>query len=778
LLTGIYEYAEVGIVVLDHNGIILDFNPALSRILERPPSEILDFTLGHFMDKASEEQFKAFFVEFTMGTAGDYYFESRFLPTHPRLAWWSLQLSYIRRESEGGKFFSAIAQDITLKKIDEEKLKEARILADKGNQAKSQFLANMTHEIRTPIHTITGMLELISQTELTQEQKDYVKQVGSSADALMSLVNDVLDFSKIESGRMVLENSDFILDEVIAQALDLIVNRAFTKNVEIVLFEEPAALAFVNGDQHRIRQVLVNLLSNAVKFTSAGSISLNVKLGGYDAESLLFLIEVKDSGIGIDSVQKERLFHPFNQGDNSTTRKFGGTGLGLSISRRLARMMGGDIELESEHGKGSVFSFTFFVQGKFESIPTSNLTKDLYSGKKVLLLESSEAAQEAACVLLKGWGFQTVSMSNGKEGLRFLASSGDRWDLILISENLPDYDPWSLAEVFRSLDNLHAVPLMLCSSPAHSLEATQRKSSKLFQGYVTKPLRQNLLAAEVMRALSGEPAPPVSSRVLSKSGKDFPLKGKKILIAEDHEVNRTLFKIIIEKMGGLPLVAMNGIEAVELYKKMLPDMVFLDLQMPELNGFETAVQLRQLGAIIPIVAVSASALKSEVEKAKISGMDDFISKPFKRIDVENSFEKFFFLSHEAENEIQKPPFEENLTNRNFNPAEALDIFMGNTAVLHRVLKNFLIRSESDLVKLQSELNAGNTDGVFRIAHTMKGSAYNLTAMVLGENAAEIEKQAKEGRPENIPNLIPKLAESWLIFHALVSGYLSGHAGEN
>ena len=763
-----FDRAPIGFCYVNRWGQILLCNPAMGKILETDVSHLLGQTLDYFMDVEDITRYQTFLDEFTQERASNYYFEGKFITLQKRQAWWSLQFSMISPEGDG--LYFVVVQDITLKKLYELELKDAHLEAEKANQAKSQFLANMTHEIRTPIHTIIGMTELLVQTALTIEQKDYVKQVESAADALLNLVDDILDFSKIEAGKMVLELSECRLDQVVGQAIELISARAYSKGLQVGVYLIPEFYDLVDADSLRIRQILVNLLTNSVKFTSSGWIKLTGRVVQVEGQILTYEIEVADSGIGIETEKIPLLFQPFYQADDSHTRHFGGTGLGLTICQQLAQMMQGNISVESAVGVGSKFTVRLKLKRLVQS-SDPEIWMNLFKNKRTLVVDGAEVENQSLEYMLKGWGCEVKTCYTGRGLIQVLAKSPD-WDVIFLSDTIKDHDVWSMVEVIHSMKTESVIPVILCVNPLYHLEVSRKKNDRRFAGYIVKPFLPSKVACEMMRALSGEPLPAVSSNIMDQKGNVYLLRKIRVLVAEDHEVNRALFKLILEQMGAEVSLAINGKEALERFETDKPQLVFLDLQMPEMDGFEAARVIHNRDPKVPIIGVSASALKSEIEKAQRVGMVDFIPKPFKRQDVLLALDRIQLVKEQmVQPETPEPPRNQVVS---FNPQEALETFMNRPEVLKKVLQSFLEKGEETLQKMRLALDEQNREECFRLGHSLKGSGYNLCAHQLGQIAGEIEALARQNATvEQMEPYFMHLVHEWQRFKIEAEQWLAG-----
>ncbi len=650
--------------------------------------------------------------------------------------------------------------------------------AETALKTKSEFLAKMSHEIRTPIHSIVGITELLAETKLDDEQKEYLDRIQFSAESLLSIINDILDFSKIEAGKVTQEIRDFELHTVVENAVDMLTIEANKKSIDVQLYIDKRVPYEVRGDSDHIRQILVNLISNAIKFTQRGEILVSVALLRVEMDSYVVKFWIKDSGIGIPASQIPKLFKSFTQADNSTSRKYGGSGLGLAISKGLVELMGGRIGVKSKPGEGSIFHFTV-VFGKAQgTLHSHDVPADLLKDHRILVASDDRTL---TMILTHYIGDLTVRLDYAESGARTIealekaAEEGKVHDICIVDLRLPDMDGWQLASRINADKSINMTKLVLLSPKAMGSGEAKMKMLGWFNAFVGKPVKRRELVAALVRTTSTDvDLAPVSDTGATEDETDAEflnevLPEKDILVVEDNEINSQLFKTVLENIGMRVIIARDGIEAVKNARLYQFDLVFMDIQMPNMNGYDAARAIRSHGIKTPIVAVTANALKAEIAKAMDSGMDDYITKPFKKPDIVPLLRKWLTSDKiHGEEQVSVPKKDDAIKTEAFDFTAAIDNFMGKKELLVSLVTKFIANTANQIDSIETAIASGDVEKVRMEAHSIKGAAWNLTAKRLGDAAQLIEKAASEGRKDSITLDLSNLKKAFAEFRKTVS----------
>ncbi|WP_165246449.1 response regulator [Paludisphaera soli] len=767
---GAFDASAIGMALVAPDGRFLQVNRSLCDLIGYAEGELLART---FQDITHPDDLDADLRQVRRvidGEISSYQMEKRYIHKDGHVVWIVLSVTLVRNGAGVPLHLVAQIEDVTARREAEEAMRRARDEALEATRVKGEFLANMSHEIRTPMNGVLGMTELALETQLTPRQREYLSLARSSAESLLTIIDDILDFSKIEAGKLAIDAVPFDLVVAVEDALKVLALRAHAKGLELAYRLDPSVPRSLVGDSNRIRQVLLNLAGNAIKFTGRGEVVVAVTADEDPAAGILLHFRVSDTGVGIPASALGRIFEPFEQADGSTTRRFGGTGLGLAISSKLVGLMGGRLWAESEPGVGSTFHFTArlgrgpgVVGGGDATVgPAGALV-----GRTVLVVDDNATSRRNLEEILAGWGVRAVAVASGAAALarlREASARGESFAAALVDERMPTMGGLELAHAMREGPGLDAVPLILMT-PAGAAEDPDRLVDLRVAGRLTKPVCRAGLRVALDEALGADP--PSKAAPAALAARATSEVGLRILLADDNPVNQLVATRMLQQMGHEVSVVGDGRKAVEAMAGRAFDAALLDVQMPEMDGFEAvaAVRAREAGTPrrTPLVAVTAHAMEGDRERCLAAGFDDYVSKPIRKAELARALRAI----------APRPALEEGEGERMLR--ELSRAAGDDEAFARQVLASFLESAPGLMARLDAAAEAGDARTAAAEAHGLKGISRAIGADDLAEACQSAERAAASRDVDAVRAAVEAVGPQWERVRGGLTRVLSGAA---
>lgn len=676
-------------------------------------------------------------------------------------------LSHIEaRDSRLQGYQEHLEHEVKLRTSD---LVRARDAAESASRAKSEFLAMMSHEIRTPLNGVIGMTDLLSNTQLDDRQRRYIRIVRRSGEDLLTIINDILDFSKIEAGKLELEHSPFNLNLLLEDIVERFAPSAHSKGLEI-LCAPPKQNTVLLGDSKRLSQVITNLVGNAIKFTEHGQVVVRALVRANPDHTMTCSLSVRDTGIGIAPERQPQLFKAFTQADSSTTRRFGGTGLGLAISQRLVELMGSHIHLESTPGVGSEFYFEVTLPEEHQLTPPDN--RAALSNLHVLIVDDNPTNREILENQLNSWGCKVDQAENVEQGLALLQqaqTSNNQFQLLITDLMMPNQDGFDFIANIKQLTEQIPLPIIVLSSAGEEVQLEKQLNLPPHR-LLTKPIRQSDLYNAVTSTTMVLPCrEPVTSGHVQRPVQQ--LEGR-VLLAEDNHVNQEVALAMLYNMGLRVEVATNGEVALELFKSQRFDVVLMDCQMPEMDGFQATEHMRdwelQHGGRVPIIALTANAISGDRERCIQSGMDDYLAKPFTQDQLQSTLQHWLATSQAH---VTSPTEATVLDPNTIDTLRKL-----RPGLLLKVVDAWLQESPTLMQRMQEAIQTNDDITLYRNAHALKNSAANVGAVTLKQGCLELEQRGRSHQLDGIADLIAAVQQEFTLTQEALSRLREGEQG--
>jgi two-component system, sensor histidine kinase and response regulator len=764
---GVVDTAPLGISVTDPEGHCLSANRAMFEMFGYDSAE--EFTKMPIAERYFRVEDRQHFVDLLQRDGVVKNFEVQLKHKDGRLLWCNLS-GIIRKDENGKSQLTAIVEDITNRREMEVALKEAKESAESATRAKSEFLAHMSHEIRTPMNAIVGFSHLALKTELSLKQQDYLNKIQSSADTLMGILNDVLDLSKVESGKIELETANFHLDQVLNNLGNMFSAKVAEKGLSMQFKTAPDVPLALNGDSLRLSQILNNMVSNAVKFTSTGQIEVSTELISQTSDKAKLKFSISDTGIGMTPDQLARLFQPFTQADSSTTRKYGGSGLGLIISKQLANLMGGDITVESTPGVGSTFAVTVLVgiQSKADQIKARIIPSSL-RGLRVLVADDDADYKEIMQDMLIDMKFEVTAVTSGQAALKELEGADRPYDLVILDWRMPDMDGFETARRIRGNLKLPKSPKIFIITAYGREEVVQQTRLLGLDAFLVKPVSYSIVLDTIMETFCREQVCQID--YTTSVAESEVLKGKKVLVVEDNEINQQVARELLEAFGLSVEIASNGKEAVAMVSQ--PDhgydAVLMDLQMPEMDGYQATAVIRadHKQDKLPVIAMTAHAMQTEVRRCLDVGMNDCVTKPIDPEKLKSVLTRWIktlpvpapsqIVNHAPVKTVPEPASIESIPG--IDVPAALNRLMGNRRLLDKLLHDFAANNTDVTGKIRHAIESNDLVSAQTTVHTLKGVAGNLSAVEVFTLAQALEAAIRQADKPAMLSALDKLEKS-------------------
>ena len=766
----ILQSAPDGLIVIDHEGKVTLANHRMRELLGYTPEELVGGNVAVLFPasdrKANMTMMQRFIREAkAAGMLGNPGASFPCVHKNGRPIPFEITLAPLPTPEGGVPTAAAAFRDATQRLQAEAALERARDIAEDATKMKSNFLANMSHEIRTPMNAIIGLSHLALQNAKDVRQKDYIAKVHESAKLLLGIINDILDFSKVEAGKLELESVAFDLDEVLTNVATMASTRATAKGLELLFDTDPRIPDRLLGDPLRLGQILLNLVGNAVKFTEKGEVVVRTRLQSAGDGKVKTLFEVRDTGIGMNQEQMDRLFQSFSQADASTTRRYGGTGLGLAISQQLAQLMGGAIAVESKPGHGTTFRFVaeLATAPPREEEDTRPATKDL-RGAHVLVVDDTASARQILGTLLESFSCRVTTVSSAEDALEHwdrADTAGDPFSLVLMDWKMPGMDGFEASRRIRERSSDKQPTIVMVTS--HDDPDFDRKLAEAgIQGLLLKPFTPSGLYDTIISSIQHAADGTIADA--RKGEWDIErieeLRGARAVVAEDNEINQQVAREYLENMGLDVVVAPDGNVAVKLVEKGGVDVVFMDIQMPVMDGYTASRAIRAGGYEVPIIAMTANMLSGDREKALEAGMNDHVGKPIEVEQLRAALIRWVRPKHAPAKPVERKAVATGdlpASLAGMDVGKALRQVGGNAAFLKKLLEDFHRGHARDVDLLREKLDAGDRDAATRLAHTLKGLGGTFAAARLEATAARVELLLKSGKEREDPTAIEACA---------------------